>query len=286
MLHALRDCDWVRAIWLQLGVSYMNQAFWGSDLQEWLTMNGSRGSRAMSGKNHWSMCFSFAIWMIWKSRNQAMFSSKAQNSKLSSEIENLCTEFMYCASSPRCPVPRMVVACRWEKPAEGWFKLNTDGCATGSTGLVGCGGVVHDSHGEWISRFSRHIGTTNSFVDELWGLRDGLLLCSDLNIPFLIVEMDAKSIVEIFCKMGYVNDVISPILDDCRMLITKFQQVQFKHCFRQSNQCADALARLGADQDLDFRIFDSPLVDAFVFFEQDINGLCFNRLCLVSVVSS
>ena len=77
MLHALRDCDWVRAIWLQLGVSYTNQAIWGSDLQEWLTMNGSRGSRAMSGKNHWSMCFSFAIWMIWKSRNQAMFSSKA-----------------------------------------------------------------------------------------------------------------------------------------------------------------------------------------------------------------
>ena len=42
----------------------MNQAFWGSDHQEWLTMNGSRGSRAMYGKNHWSMCFSFAIWMI------------------------------------------------------------------------------------------------------------------------------------------------------------------------------------------------------------------------------
>ena len=112
------------------------------------------------------------------------------------------------------------------------------------------------------------------------------MLCSDLNISPLIVGMDAKSIVEIFCKTSYVNDVISPILDDCRMLITKFQQEQFKHCFRQSNQCADAFARSGADQDLDFRIFDSRLVDTFVFFEQDINGLCFNRLCLVSVVSS
>ena len=115
----------------------MNQAFWGSDLQEWLTMNGSRGSRAMYGKNHWSMCFSFAIWMIQKSKNQAVFSSKAQNSNLSSEIESLCTEFMYCASSTRCLVPRMVVACCWEKPAEGSFKLNTDGCAAGNTGLVG-----------------------------------------------------------------------------------------------------------------------------------------------------
>ncbi|KAF3972033.1 hypothetical protein CMV_004428 [Castanea mollissima] len=170
------------------------------------------------------MLFSFAIWMIWKSRNQTVFSSKAQNLKISSEIENLFIEFMYCANSPRCLVPRVVVACRWEKPPEGWIKLNTDGCAAGSMGLASCGGVVRDSHGEWIFGFSRHIGITNSFVVELWGLRDGLMLCSNLNIPSLIVELDAKSIVEIFCKVGYVNDVISPILDDCKMLITKFQQ--------------------------------------------------------------
>ena len=249
-------------------------------------MIGSKGSRAMYGRNHWSKLFSFAIWMIWKGRNQMIFSGKAQNPKLSIEIENLYTKFIYCASSPRWPMPRVVVACRWEKLPEGWTKLNTDGCVVGSTGLAGCRGVMRDSHGEWISRFSRHIGITNSFVAELWGLRDGLLLCSNLNIPFLIVELDAKSIVEIFCKTGYVNDVISPILDDCRMLITKFQQVQFKHCFRQSNQCANALARLGADQDLDFRIFESPPVDAFVFFEQDNNGLCFNRLCSMSAASS
>ena len=186
-------------------------------------MKGSKGGKVMYVRNHWSILFSFAIWMIWKGRNQTVFSGKAQNLKLSTEIENLYTEFMYCASSPRCPVPRVVVACHWEKPPEGWIKLNTDGCAAGSMGLAGCGGVVRDSHGEWISGFSRHIGITNSFVAELWGLRDGLLLCSNLNVPFLIVELDAKSIVEIFCNTGYVNDVISPIMDDCRMLITKFQ---------------------------------------------------------------
>ena len=62
--------------------------------------------------------------------------------------------------------------------------------------------------------------------------------------------------------------------------------MHFNHCFRQSNQCADALARLGADQDLDFRTFESPPVDVCVFFDQDINGLCFNRLCAVSAASS
>ena len=171
--------------------------------------------------------------------------------------------------------------CRWEKPPEGWIKLNSDGCAAGSPGLVGCGGVVRDSHGNWVTGFSRHIGITNSFVAEQWGLRDGLLLCSNLNIPALIVEMDAKSIVDIFCRNGYVNDVISPLLDDCRMLINNFQQIQVNHVFRQSNRCADALARVGADQALDFRSFESPPVDVSVIVKQDKSGLCINGRCPV-----
>ena len=47
---------------------------------------------------------------------------------------------------------------------------------------AGCGGVVRDEHGNWVAGFTRHIGATNSFAAELWGLRDGLLLCSKLNI--------------------------------------------------------------------------------------------------------
>lgn len=171
VLHALRDCLRVRTIWLHMRVRYTNQVFWRCDLQEWLKMNGSRGSRAMYGKNQWSMLLSFAIWMIWKSRNHAMFSSKALNPNLLSEIENHSTKFMYCVSSPRCPVLRVVVACRWEKPPEGWIKLNSNGCAAGSSGLVGCGDVVQDSHGEWVYGFSRHLGITNSFVAELRGVK-------------------------------------------------------------------------------------------------------------------
>ena len=259
----------------------MNQDFWRSEPQDWFASNGSLGSRTMHGKSQWSMLFSFAIWMLWKSRNQVVFTGKAQNPYLLIEIENHVTEFMYCVSSPRCSVPRVVVACRWEKPPEGWMKLNSDGCAAGSSGLAGCGGVVRDSHGNWVTGFSRHIGIINSFVAEQWGLRDGLLLCSNLNIPALIVELDAKSIVDIFCRDGYVNDVISPLLDDCKMLINNFQQIQVNHVFRQSNRCADALARIGADQALDFRSFVSPPVDVSVIVEQDKSGLCINRRCPV-----
>ncbi|KAL0002947.1 hypothetical protein SO802_016728 [Lithocarpus litseifolius] len=107
----------------------------------------------------------------------------------------------------------------------GWKKLNTDGSVLGSFGQAGCGGVVRDEQGNWIAGFTRHIGTTNCFAAELWGLRDGLSLCLSLNIPCLVVEVDTKAIVDVLRNYNYDNIIISPIMDDCRQLVSCFQQI-------------------------------------------------------------
>ena len=98
---------------------------------------------------------------------------------------------------------------RWEKPIQGWWKLNTNGSYCGNTGLAGCGGVVRDDASRWVIGFCRSICRTNSFAIELWGLRDDLLLCSNLNINAPEVEPDAKSIVDALGNPSYVNNVIS-----------------------------------------------------------------------------
>ena len=59
--------------------------------------------------------------------------------------------------------------------------------------LVGGGGVVRDDQGNWVIGFARKIGLVNSFLAELWSLRDGLFLCVQAQIQALIVEMDAKA---------------------------------------------------------------------------------------------
>ena len=46
---------------------------------------------------------------------------------------------------------RCVKRIRWEKPPVGWMKLNTDGSVFGSLGVVGCGRVIRDDSGNWIS---------------------------------------------------------------------------------------------------------------------------------------
>ena len=60
---------------------------------------------------------------------------------------------------------------------------------------------------------------------ELWSLRDGLDMAYRLNIPSLIVELDAKCIVDALGNSNCVNNVVSPILDDCRLLVNRIPQI-------------------------------------------------------------
>ena len=213
-----------------------------------------------------------------------IFKGKRVNQNLSKDIMNQVLEFIYCVHSLRSPNRKINRSLRWERPPLGWKKLNTDGSWLRGADRAGCGGIVRDDQGEWIAGFAKHIGSTNSFTTELWGLREGLLLCCNLNIEALVVELDAQAVVEVLKKNAYVNNVVSPILGDCRNLAARFQQIQFKHCYRQANRCADLLARMGAIQESDFISFVSPSVDIYKNFEEDLNGVYFSRMCTEPIV--
>ena len=68
-------------------------------------------------------------------------------------------------------------------------------------------------------------------------------------------------VVDILHNVNYENNVLSPILDDCRHLMTRFDQVQVHHIYRQANGCADGLAKMGAEKESSFLCFPCPLED-------------------------
>lgn len=84
---------------------------------------------------------------------------------------------------------------------KGWAKLNTDGSCLGNPGI--CGGVVQDELGGWLGGFSSKIGITTSFLAKLWALRDGLILCQNLQLTALEIELDAKAIVDLLANSSY-----------------------------------------------------------------------------------
>ena len=190
-------------------------------------------------------------------------------------------KFVFCVETPRGLNRHVIKRVRWEKPPHGWVKLNTHRAAEGNPGLAGYGGLIRDDHDNWMAGFARRIGTCTSFVAELWGLRDGFTLCNNLNIPSLIVELDAKAIVDILQNSNYENSTLFPILDDYRQLIggRGFHQVQVKHCYRQANRCANRLARLRIVQNLNFVCFDSLPEEIRNVLDEDCNGRFFNRIC-------
>ena len=87
--------------------------------------------------------------------------------------------------------------------------------------LVGGGGVVRDDQGNWVIGFARKIGPVNSFLAKLWSLRDGLFLCVQAQVQVLIVEMDAKALVDAFSNQTNSNVIISSLMEDYRHLATQ-----------------------------------------------------------------
>ena len=281
--HALRDCRMIKSIWLKLGTHCLQTNFFSQGIREWLITNANLKSSQNTTGIPWNILFSFALWLIWKQRNQIVFASKRLNPHLFKIISTQASEFFLCAAQParnKCVVVRQI---RWEKPELGWLKLNTDASSNASLGSAAGGGLIRDERGNWVIGFTRKLGTVNSFTAEIWALRDGLLLCCQMKLPAVIVELDAKALVDAFVSPSYSNLVISPLFDDCKLLASQIPNLRFRHVYREANICADRLANLGLSQHLDFFVHSNPPVGLISFVTNDCLGVACNRLCPIGL---
>ena len=145
-----------------------------------------------------------------------VFQNKPFTPNIQLEILHKAMEFIHCALNEREAIHHVSKAVRWEKPVKGWRKLNIDGSSLGNPGRVGGGGLICDEEGNWVLGFSRQIGITSSFIAETWALKDGLMLCVERNFTAVVIEMDAKAIIEVLNNPNNTNLIISSIVDDCR----------------------------------------------------------------------
>ena len=159
------------------------------------------------------------------------------------------------------------------------MKLNTDGSSLGNPRAAGGGGVIRDWSGNWIVGFSRKIGIAMSLLVKLWAIQDGLMLCFDRSLAMVEVELDAKVVVDMLTNPQYSNIVIASLIKDCRYLISQIPQLRIKHCYRESNTCADKLARKGANQTLNLILYENPPVDLSELVEANLNGVSLARQC-------
>ena len=86
IIHALRDCSKVRNFWTQLGAEEVNSSFFNDNLHQWITINGKADTKKHRDHPPWKTSFLFAIWRIWKYRNNIAFHNKTIQQNLGHEI--------------------------------------------------------------------------------------------------------------------------------------------------------------------------------------------------------
>ena len=138
----------------------------------------------------------------------------------------------------------------------------------------------------WIKGYARAIGTTTSVATELWALRDGIRLCIALKIPAVIIELDAQVVVDLLKKNASHPNGIGALVNDCKNGLREIPMVQIRHCYWETNKCADTLARRGAFLSQDFVIFLDPSIDVLFLLSLDVVGMHFDRFVLLSFIKS
>ena len=106
-------------------------------------------------------------------------------------------EFAFLGANDRPGGHHTTIKINWHHLLKNWVKLNTNGFSIGNLGLSGGGGLIRNTKGEWVRGFAKAIGVTTSVASELWALRDRIRLYIALKIPTVIIELDAKPVVDL-----------------------------------------------------------------------------------------
>ncbi|XP_073315708.1 uncharacterized protein [Primulina huaijiensis] len=204
------------------------------------------------------------LWFLWTARNDA----KHRQLSISGEtVKFQILSYLRLAHSARTIKPKHWVGffhvtrsmgisvglhryhrttiVRWLRPPSGCFKLNVDGSSRGNPGNSTAGGVVRDDSGRVLLSFSVFIGAGSSIRAELWAVWRGLLICSDLSLFPLWIEVDSQLSIQILRSRRCcwdLDSIVSQIL-----VLLRGRMVHFSHIFREGNSVADALAACAHD---------------------------------------
>ena len=58
-------------------------------------------------------------------------------------------------------------------------------------------------------------------------MRDDLTLCLNRNFLVVIIDLDAKAVINVISIPNQPNSIISSIVNDCRHLVSKIPQTRF-----------------------------------------------------------
>lgn len=129
----------------------------------------------------------------------------------------------------------------WNKPQVGWVTINVDGSVAkesnieSACGVAGCGGVIRDHYGHWISGSISKIGIYSIDEAETWGVYHALRLAVKLGYHRVVLECDSKTTIDRLKSPSRDIRGFNNLFDRCRALMSHFQTIEVHHVYREQN---------------------------------------------------
>lgn len=82
--------------------------------------------------------------------------------------------------------------------------------------------------------YARSQGITSRVKAELWALKDGLTLNTQLRISSIFVELDVELIVLLLNNYSINNLMLEPQLNNCKTLLKNFHKSTIQHIFKEA----------------------------------------------------
>lgn len=137
---------------------------------------------------------------------------------------------------------RWEVNLGWEPLASGWIKCNVDS-ACGAYGLMAsCGGLLHDSSCQWMTRFNLELGAMDALTLEMRGIVEGLRISWVLGFKRLCLETDSRTALDLINGGGRKDHPLSYLIQEIVELKGRQWDLSLRWCYRECNVVANWLA--------------------------------------------
>jgi len=196
--------------------------------------------------------------------------------QLSYNIQNSVEDITSSFSPPSSVVP-IERHVKWNNNNFDCTILNVDGSCIGNLIRAGFGGLICNSAGFFLARFSDFLPySTNILQAELTTIFHGLSMVKEMGIAELVCYSDSLLCINLIVGNSLRSHVHAVHIQDIKVLLSQANYAIF-HTLREDNQCADLLAKQGALSDVGLSLHHSPPDDLLPLLKNDATGTWFLR---------
>ncbi|CAN1845257.1 Putative ribonuclease H protein At1g65750 [Linum perenne] len=274
ILHVLRDCNFAKQVWEELGFHSDDPLITEQSTPSW--------SRTIF-KHPRSLLVGICCWYVWKSRNELIFTGKMEStSALVAKINSWNAGVESALSLSNRLISKSFEKVRsditWEPGPPGWVVLNTDGSVRPASGGAAAGGLLRNEFGFCFKAFSLNLGKCSITRAELRGAIAGLDIAWEAGYRKVWACVDSKVVLDLLNSEGAPTHQHAAEIWELRKALDRNWDVSLSHTYREGNKAADFLADLGHSKALGLHDIDSSDIRLGFLLRHDCMGISEPRI--------